>query len=185
MEPLSGSNSCGHRHVSSLLWGAGSFLSLPLSIFLSTSQTPSYTPLFRACLENSNALQSIHIERGGLVSFPLQSIWIGRDWVYPNKLLGFHHGITGGQFLSLLLAFAEQYLHSDIAAICLSKHGMEVTQLNKVEPFLISTNSLRYSANITLNCSLPSFFERDCSLPTLLCIVVCRPYSVFFLLFGN
>jgi hypothetical protein len=105
--------------------------------------------------KHSNALQSIRIERGGLVSFPLQSIWIGRDWVYPNKLLrGFHHGIAGGQSLSLLLAFAEQYLHSDIAAICLGKHG----QLNEVELFLISTTNLRYSANVTLHCSLPIFF---------------------------
>ena len=81
------------------------------------------------------------------------------DWeglsLSKQALRGFHHGIARGQFLSLLLAFAEQYLHSGIAAICLGKHGAVVTQLNGVELFLISTNK-RYSASITLHCILPT-----------------------------
>jgi hypothetical protein len=57
------------------------------------------------------------------------------DWeglsLSKQALRGFHHGITRGQFLSLLLAFAEQYLHSDIAAICLGKHSRTVSNQHK------------------------------------------------------
>jgi len=57
------------------------------------------------------------------------------DWeglsLSKQVLRDFHHGITRGQFLSLLLAFAEQYLHSDIAAICLGKHSRTVSNQHK------------------------------------------------------
>jgi len=101
------------------------------------------------------------------------------DWeglsLSKQALRGFHHGIARGQFLSLLLAFAEQYLHSDIAAICLGKHALHLyvqlpqegtvfTQLNKVELYLISTNNLRYSASITLHCILPTLL---CAYPSI------------------
>lgn len=98
--------------------------------------------------KHSNALQSIRIERGGLVSFPLQSIWIGRDWVYPNKLLE----------VSIMAL-----LEVNFWAYCLLLQSNTCTQTllqsvsaNIVELFLISTNNLRYSASITLHSILPT-----------------------------
>jgi hypothetical protein len=39
--------------------------------------------------------------------------------------------------------------HSDITMICFGKHGVIVTELNKVGLFIISTNNLRYSTLYT------------------------------------
>jgi hypothetical protein len=33
--------------------------------------------------------------RGKLVHFPLQSIWNGRDWIYPGKPKSFHYTWNG------------------------------------------------------------------------------------------
>jgi hypothetical protein len=49
--------------------------------------------------------------------------------------------------------------HSDITMICFGKHGVVVTELNKVELFIISTNNLRYSKRSRSVCNKHKQFK--------------------------
>ena len=64
--------------------------------------------------------------------------------------------------------------HSDITMICFGKHGVVVTELNKVELFIISTNNLRYSKRSRSVCNKHKQFK-------IFCIVYYQLYSIFIL----